>query len=57
MKKKTITALVIGGALLLGPLAGMAAARPTSNSKSGLTDHCITVPLSGGLQIELCYVT
>jgi hypothetical protein len=60
MKKKTMAALLIGGALVLGPLAGTAAAHPanTDASKAGLTDHCITVPLgSGGLQIEICYPT
>lgn len=58
MKKKTIAALTIGGALLLGPLAGMAAAHTSSGSKTALTDHCIVIPLgSTGAEITLCVPT
>jgi hypothetical protein len=48
-----------GAALSTGMLLGPFAARASAQSPhtSGLTDHCVVIPLSNGEQITVCYVT
>jgi hypothetical protein len=57
MKKRFIGALLVGGAVLVGPLAMAASAHPAhAASAARLTDHCVVVPV-GSLQITLCVPT
>jgi hypothetical protein len=45
----------LSAAMLLGPFTAQASAQ--SAHTSGLTDHCVVIPLSSGQQITICYVT
>lgn len=59
MSKKRFGSLLatagLGVGLLVGPLALNAGAQP--RAASGFTDHCVHIPLTGGLEITLCAPT
>lgn len=58
MSKRLLGSLAAAGlaiGLLVGPLAMATSAQPRATS--GITDHCVHVPLTGGLEITICVPT